>query len=309
MKIISRKTKGLLFLASAVFTVNAVNADSGPVEKQLELGNFTLQFTEAGAGDTIVAIHGAVSDKRVWDSYQQPLSDQHHLVTYTRRYYGTQPWPEGENVYDASVHAEDLAALIRATNSAPVNLIARSSGGYSAVITAVKYPELVKSLVLWEPFVGNDFVPSAGFDDKSVELINAFRKGFGPAAKAAKSGDTNTAVEHFIEHVYEMEKGSFHELSDSYKELFYDNARTLSLLYTGKTTDKVTCDFLGKIQAPTLVLRGSDTDEGYAMTHIKAAECIPGSQLSVIEGVVHDGAGKKVAEISQRAQEFWRTVK
>ena len=306
-----KRLRGLatgLLIATVTFAPISM-ATATPIDKQLKVNNATLSYSEAGTGDTVVAIHGAVSDKRVWDGYQQPISDQHHFVTYTRRYYGTEPWPEGEKVYDASVHAEDLAALIRSTEKAPVHLIARSSGGYSAVIVAAKYPELVRSLVLWEPFVGNDFIPSAGFDDKSLEMINGFRKGFGPAVKAAKSGDTDTAIKHFIEHVYELDDGAFENVPAPLKVMFNDNARTLALLYSGKTTDKVTCDFLGKIQAPTLVLRGGDTDEGYAMTHIKAAECIPGSQVSVIDGVVHDGAGKKVSEISAQAFDFWSTVK
>ena len=296
-----------LFTAAVLLSTYAV-ANANPVEKELTVNNVTLQYSDAGAGDVIVGVHGAVSDKRVWDAYQEPLSDNHRFIGYSRRYYGTAPLPEGEHVYDASVHAEDLAAIIRNTGSAPVHLISRSSGGYAAVITAVKYPELVRSLVMWEPFIGNDFVPSADFDEKSVELINSFRKGFGPAVKTAKAGDTKRAVELFIEHVYEMEEGSFGTLPENFQQVLYDNARTLPLLYSGKTTDKVTCDFVGQIKVPTLVLRGGETDDGYALPHIKAAECIPGSTLKVVDGVVHDGPGRKPDEITALALDFWRNL-
>lgn len=309
MRFLSTTYASVLCIAISSATINHAVADKAPTDRQLSLDGTTIHYTEAGSGDTIVAVHGAVSDKRVWNAYQQPLSEAHHFVSYTRRYYGTQPWPPGEHIYDASVHAADLTSLIRSLDAGPVHLLARSSGAYSAVITAVKHPELVRSLVLWEPFVGNDFVPSAGFDEKSVEMISAFGKGFGPAAKAAKSNDHQTAIVKFIEHVYELGSGGFEKLPEDLKEMFNDNARTLSLLYSGKTTDKVTCDFLGQVKAPALILRGGNTDSGYALTHVKAAECIPGSELRVVDGVVHDGAGKKVSEISGLAVDFWSKQK
>jgi len=295
-------------IIGALCCVNAIASDNTPIEKKLSFDDVILPYTDSGSGNTVVAVHGAVSDKRVWDAYQQPLSQSNRFITYTRRFYGTAAWPEGENVYDASVHAEDLAALIRSIDAAPVHLITRSSGAYTAVIAAVKYPELISSLVMWEPFVGNDFAPSAGFDDKTLERIVNWRKGFAAAAIAVKANDLSTAVENFIEHVYELEDDGFATLPPPLQHMLYDNARTLSLLFNGKPSDQVTCEFLGKIDAPTLVLRGGKTHADYAITHTRAAECIPGSELVVIDDVTHDGAGKKPGEISTLALDFWSAL-
>lgn len=309
MNILNPQCSSLILAAVVCVTYSLASAEPPSAEKRITHNDASLVYTEVGEGDTVVAIHGAVSDKRVWDGYQQPISEHYHFVTYTRRFYGIEPWPEGQNVYNATVHADDLVNLIRSLGSAPVHLLARSSGGYTAVIAAVKHPELIRSLVLWEPYVGNDFIPSAGFDEKSLGKVSGWRKGFGPAVKAANSGDTKTAIKHFIEHVYELGSGGFSAIPEELKHMFYDNARTLPLLYSGETTDKVTCDFLGKIKVPTLVVRGGKTAEGYALTHVKAAECIPGSKLLVIDGVVHDGASKKIAELSNLAFDFWDKLK
>ena len=285
----------LLFLTS--FTTSSIVYGSTLLE--VDLKDITLEYFEKGDGDPIVGVHGAVSDYRVWNSYADSLSEKNKFIGYTRRFYGDQDWPEGDNIYNASVHAEDLIGLIESLNIAPVHAFSRSSGGYGVVIAAKKRPELFRSLILWEPFVGNDLIPSVSVSEEQMKSYKKWGSGYVPYVKAAKAGETDTAIKHFIEHVYELNDGSFDSLPSEQKQIFSDNARTLSLLVKGKTTDKVTCEYLGEISVPALVIRGSETFQGYALRHTVAADCLASAEVVVIDGVVHNGIGQKVDEVSE----------
>jgi len=237
-------------------------------------GNWNLPFVESGNGVPIVAVHGAVSDHRIWKSYAETFSETNRFLAYSRRFYGIEKWPENEERYDHSDHAKDLTAVIQSRFSEPVHLVARSSGAYAAVITAVKHPELVRSLSLWEPFVRT----------KSLEA----------------------GVKKFIEHVYEMSPGEYEMLPETTRKIFRDNARTLPVLFgeLASTTDKVTCGFLQRVDKPTLVLLGSETHPGFSIAHSATADCISNAKTIVVQGVNHNGAAKKPEEISELVRQF-----
>lgn len=269
--------------------------------------NWNLQFVELGEkGVPIVAVHGAVSDYRIWNTYAKTLSENNRFLAYNRRYYGSGEWPENDQRYDHSDHARDLTTIIRSRYSEPVHLIARSSGAYAAVITAVKNPELVRSLSLWEPFVGSDLIPSIEIDKKTMKEVGDWGQKWGPVVNAVHNESVDKGVKKFIEHVYEMTPGEFESLPEGTREIFKDNARTLPILFgkQASTTDKVTCKFLNRINKPTLVILGSDTHPGFSKMHSATADCIMNSQTKVLQGVNHNGASKKPEEISELVRQF-----
>ena len=302
-----RRTHLLLGLSAIALTfLLSSKLYSQPMVGAVNSDGWRLPFVEYGKGVPIVAIHGAVSDHRVWTSYAEELSETNLFLAYDRRYYGSGEWPEGEVRYDHTDHARDLTAIIQARYSEPVHLIARSSGAYAAVITAVKHPELIKSLSLFEPFVGSDLIPSIEKDQKNQEAIGEWGKRWGPVVKEVRSGNLDAGVKKFIEHVYEMSPGEFDSLPENMRTIFNDNARTLPILFgeLANTTDKVTCNYLSRIIKPTLVILGSETHPGFAIMHTATADCISNAKTVVIQDVNHNGASKKPDEIAEIVQQF-----
>jgi len=273
-------------------------------------GNWNLPFVESGDGVPIVAVHGAVSDHRIWKSYAETFSEKNRFLAYSRRFYGIEKWPDNEERYDHSDHAKDLTAVIQSRFSEPVHLVARSSGAYAAVIAAVKHPELVRSLSLWEPFVGSDLIPSIEVDDETQKAIGDWGSKWGPVVKEVHTKSLEEGVKKFIEHVYEMSPGEYEMLPETTRKIFRDNARTLPVLFgeLANTTDKVTCDFLQRVDKPTLVLLGSETHPGFSIAHSATADCISNAKTIVVQGVNHNGAAKKPEEISELVRQFIREI-
>src|SRR4029077_18012727 len=81
----------------------------------------------------------------------ESLSQRYRVVAYSRRYN----YPNARSVpaanHSALVEADDLANLLKALGASPAHVVGHSYGAYTALILALKHPELVRSLVLAEP--------------------------------------------------------------------------------------------------------------------------------------------------------------
>jgi non-heme chloroperoxidase len=109
-----------------------------------------LHYMDRGRGDPIVFVHGALVDYREWEPVAIQLSQDYRTVTYSRRYnYPNRNSPPAAN-HSAEIEGEDLAALIRRLELGSVHLAGISYGGYAALYTALRYPELVRSLTIVE---------------------------------------------------------------------------------------------------------------------------------------------------------------
>lgn len=109
-----------------------------------------LYHEEHGAGDPILCIHGTSSSAMVWRQVAvERLARLGRVILYDRRGCTRSERPDP---YETSVaqHVEDAAALIRALDAAPAVLIGRSYGGGIAVGVGLRYPLLVRAIVLLE---------------------------------------------------------------------------------------------------------------------------------------------------------------
>lgn len=119
--------------------------------KVVAVNGVTLTYREAGAGEPVVFVHGGFSDLRTWESQTPAIGASFRAVTYSRRY--ARPGEDVPPGVDDQIipHVEDLAAFLPAIDAAPAHLVGNSWGAFVCLLTAVRHPELVRSLVLEEP--------------------------------------------------------------------------------------------------------------------------------------------------------------
>jgi pimeloyl-ACP methyl ester carboxylesterase len=111
-----------------------------------------LHVEVAGAGETVVLLHGHTLDLRVWDDLVPALvRDGWRAIRYDQRGHGRSASPPVG--YRWGDHAADLAAVLDATGAAPAHLVGLSKGGGIALELALRRPELVRSLALVAPLV------------------------------------------------------------------------------------------------------------------------------------------------------------
>ena len=141
--------------------------------KIADVNGASLAYVEQGDGEAVVFVHGGISDLRTWETQLPAIARSYRAIAYSRRF--ARPNPElGSDTSDLSLVAvEDLAALLQKLQAAPAHLVGNSYGAYASLVTAIRYPELVRSLVLAEPPVVPLFV---SVPPRVAELLRVLMK-------------------------------------------------------------------------------------------------------------------------------------
>jgi pimeloyl-ACP methyl ester carboxylesterase len=108
----------------------------------------TVSYDQYGSGPPLVLVHGAFSDHQTNWAFVKPLFEtQFTVYAIARRGRGETDRTAGHSLEDES---QDVVAVIQAIG-APVFLLGHSYGAQTALAAAVKVPERVRKLVLYEP--------------------------------------------------------------------------------------------------------------------------------------------------------------
>lgn len=107
-----------------------------------------LNFTEFGDASPdqppLIIAHGLYGSGRNWGVIAKRLSDTRRVITPDMRNHGHSP---RENTHSYDDMADDLAELIRHIGG-PVDLCGHSMGGKAAMVMALKYPNLLRRLIV-----------------------------------------------------------------------------------------------------------------------------------------------------------------
>jgi pimeloyl-ACP methyl ester carboxylesterase len=110
-----------------------------------------LAHRAAGSGPPVLLVHGAGEDAAMLEPQAAAIAAHgFRAIWYDRRGTGDSTradWPGG----GAAGHADDAAALLRASDATGATVLGLSSGGVVALMLAVRHPELVREVIAWEP--------------------------------------------------------------------------------------------------------------------------------------------------------------
>ncbi len=120
-----------------------------------------LHYEEHGSGAPILCIHGAGGSAIAWADGAKELARIGRVITYDRRGCARSERPVPYERTTVGEQADDAAALLDALAATPAVVIGRSYGGTTALDLAIRYPELVRALVLLEPDASRELAPAA----------------------------------------------------------------------------------------------------------------------------------------------------
>jgi pimeloyl-ACP methyl ester esterase len=112
----------------------------------LTLGGATLRYDRAGAGPTVLLIHGWLGNRSFWERQVAALRDRFTVVTVDLRGHGESSPPR--TGYTIGGMAADLEQLVRAIGAQRVALVGWSMGGLIAQELARRLGDRVTALVL-----------------------------------------------------------------------------------------------------------------------------------------------------------------
>ena len=130
--------------------------------------------------DSFQGISGADGSCDIWRGFVPGLTDHFTVITWDRRGF-TRSYLTGEQDYDHRIErdVDDAAELIKKYSpDAPATVIGNSSGAVISLKLLVRHPDLVKTVIPYEPPAAK-FLPPADTEwhwKKHQETYNTYRK-------------------------------------------------------------------------------------------------------------------------------------
>jgi len=125
------------------------------ITKYLKYQNGQIAYDDAGTGSLVVCVP-SLGDVRGEYRFLRPLLVEagYRVVTMDVRGHG-ETSVEWEDFSVAGV-GEDILALVRQLNAGPAVIVGTSMGGGAGIWAVVENPDLVRGLILVDPFVDGD---------------------------------------------------------------------------------------------------------------------------------------------------------
>lgn len=293
------RTSLSVLLAIAGGLSSLAQTTAPPQTRHLRANAADLSYVEQGSGAPVVFVHGAVGDLRFWEPQREAFAKGNRFVAYTYRYHGTAPWPDEGKQYSAATHAADLAAFIAGLKAGPVHLVGLSYGGLLAAMVATKHPQLIRTLTLAEPAAFSLLAETP----EGKPALEEWNRGALPIFEAVKAGDSVRATRLLAAFVSGEPVENFDKLPAGLRQVLLDNARTMPLLFSAPP-EVVSCEMLGAVKSPTLVVRGERTPQVFVKANELVGRCIAGSRQVVIPNAAHAMSYDNPAAFNRAVLEF-----
>ena len=273
----------MFFVAGPSFAQEKGVSSSKMKTKEVRVNGLTFHSIERGQGTPVLLVHGTLEDYRTWDGQLEAFSKGYQLISYSRRYHYPNEWIKDSTDFSITIHARDLAALIKALNLPPVHLIGHSYGGSIAFLVARDHPEVIRSLTLAEP----SLVPLLKTTPEGDALLTSFiTTSIVPSSEAFKQGNDEEGVRRFTNGV--LGEGSYEKLPPPVLKRVMDNVQELKgELSSQDLYPPTTCDDVQKVKAPTLLVDGELSPKMFHVIDDMLEHCLPSVERATIPAASH----------------------
>lgn len=262
----------------------------------LTINDLFVSYSDEGSESdpAIVFIHGYPLDKSMWRIQTENLRSKYRVITYDIRGFGNSE--AGTEEVSIDLFASDLRHFLDALNLNKVILCGFSMGGYIALRALEEFPERLDALILCDTQCAAD---SAEAKEKRMKTIKAIKTdGLEVYADQVLSGfffsnGDNKKSAEMIEVRRMIERNSPEVLCNTLMAL---------------ANRKETCNNLGKIEMPVLILVGSeDTITPPAASEVMQSK-IKGSTLFRLDDSGHLSNIDNSVDFNKHLSDFLEVV-
>jgi len=270
-------------LAAALTACQATQPSQpeAPPVKQMAVNGTNLAYVEQGQGEVVLFIHGANGDWRTWDELRPIIATRYRFVSISRRYHQPNPWPGDGKDYSVQLHVNDAVAFIIALGVGKVHVVGGSYGGIVALYLALQRPDLLRSVTASEASI------VSGTSAPAKEAIASWREAVRQMSEAIEHGDeTNASV--LLWNAVNDDRFRFDRAPARQQQRFLSNASTWPLVLNGPPSPRVTCEQLGDLSVPVLILQSEYAKPFFAEANKKLLECLPrGTSTALVPSAPH----------------------
>jgi pimeloyl-ACP methyl ester carboxylesterase len=229
---------------------------------------------------TLVCLHSSGSSGRQWEACAEPLRAAFRVETPDLLgYSGTSQWPSGKPA-SLDDEAQALAPLL---NAAPVHLFGHSYGAAVALQIALRWPERVRSLTLYEPvrfalLLGDAATQAAG------ESIVAVGRRIG---LEVLSGALPAAAARFVD--YWSGDGSWNRLKADRQQAIAARMTKVQAEFEALFADRVPAAAYRRLAVPVRLIGGSRSPLPARQVLDVLAAQLPDATRVTLSGIGHMG--------------------
>ncbi len=204
---------------------------------------------EAGNGEAVICLHSNASASAQWKSLMETLSSQYHVIAPDSLGAGKSPaWPT-----DRTITLLDEVALLEPIIESvkhPFNLVGHSYGGAVALCTALKYPNAVRAIAVYEPTLFS----LAKQCPEERDAVKGISDTASDAARAVTEGNLSKAAQIFID--YWMGAEIWHTMPPARQELIAASMVNIQGWSHVLLNDTTPLSEFSKLDVPVLYMTG-----------------------------------------------------
>jgi pimeloyl-ACP methyl ester carboxylesterase len=234
-----------------------------------------LDFDDDGPGPVVVLLHGFPFDRSMWTYQRSTVGAIYRVIIPDLRGHGTSAAPEG--IYTVDEMADDVIETLDSLQlTGPVVFGGLSMGGYLTLSIAVRYPERVKGLMLFNTRAVADAPEAARVREELARQVEA-------------AGNAEAVVATMLPRLFARSTFEHHPhlIARMHQQMARTPARAVAGTLRGLALRPDRTTQLSGIKAPTLVLAGHEDqlipfEESEAM-----ARALPDARLVTVDGAGH----------------------
>ncbi len=262
------------------------------------VNGINIAYDVDGQGEPLVLIMGFNSSRKVSFFQKRAFSKYFQVITFDNRGFGGSDKPNGP--YSIRMMADDAVGLMNHINIEKAHILGVSMGGMIAQELAINYPEKMGKLILWCTYAQMD---------ETSGWTSEFRKSLGLDVDCSHDDWRNVPIKDVTNSIPYFASNSW-----LFKLISIAFFKVLSIISGLDGVDAQwqamighdTLDRLHMIQAPTLIIAGTEDNLIKPSSSDVLASNIPNSRLIMVTGGSHMIVLGKRSRFNKEALDFLR---
>ena len=224
-----------------------------------DINGTNLYYEDYGSGPTVILTPGGRVDTNGLRPIAALISGQCRVIIHDRRNCGRSDINISGELSEQHIWAEEMSGLLKHLDTGPVFAAGGSAGSRTSMTLAVRHPELVSGLFIWEVSGGprSAEIMSPGYYGQYIEA----------AVKGGMQAVCNT--EFFSQRIKDNPDNEAHLLSMEVENFVSVMQRWQDSFSRPNPVGDLTEAEVKSIQCPTFIFAGNVPDEVH---HVSAAE-------------------------------------
>jgi esterase len=247
------------------------------------VGALRLHFRDwsgpTGDAPALVMLHGGMGDAELWDVFAPILATRFRVIAPDARGHGASDWSPGRE-YAVEHQVDDLVGIVAMLGYERASIVGASMGGWTAYNVAARYPALVEKLVVVDV---SPEIPVSQRNEMQDSIALAKRVRSIEEAVDSRLREKKGRNEPF-QRAY-VERNLVRQADGSYAWRY--DVDGLLLGGIGSRDGPREWELLRRIEAPTLLVRGAESEVLTPELAQRVCTAIAGSSLVEVSSAGH----------------------